>query len=337
MENFLFLLIPLCIGWILDKRFGDPPGLPHLIVGFGHLIAMGEYKLNHGNNRFQKGVVMSTLLITGTFILTLVLCSMCSTHILLSGALGPRVSMIEITEMRYTSILPFIYFLFGKKGIPGIEFNPSDLTFGNSGFIYVPEPLNITSSQFWAYTVIAAVLVFYCLAGTSLIKEVREVFRACDRSLEEGRRQVARIVGRDTSRLSEQEVRTAALETLAENMSDGVIAPLFWYTLLGVPGMLTYKMINTLDSMIGYRNERYHLFGRFAAIIDDFANFIPARLTAILMILVSGRWSLFPFVVKYGSKHLSPNSGYPEAALAGILNCRFGGPHNYFGDMVDKP
>lgn len=180
-------------------------------------------------------------------------------------------------------------------------------------------------------------LIFYCLAGTTLAREVREVFKAVDRSLEEGRKQVARIVGRDTSALSAQEVRTAALETLAENLSDGVIAPLFWYILLGVPGMLAYKMINTLDSMIGYKNERYRQFGCFAARLDDVANFIPARLTAFLMVLASGRWSLLAFVGKYGSQHASPNSGYPEAALAGILNCRFGGPHNYFGKEVWKP
>jgi len=132
-------------------------------------------------------------------------------------------------------------------------------------------------------------------------------------------------------------VRTAALETLAENLSDGVIAPLFWYAVLGVPGMMAYKMVNTLDSMIGYRNERYRQFGCIAARIDDVANYIPARLTALLMILVSGRFSLLRFVGKYGSRHASPNSGYPEAALAGILNCRFGGPHYYFGEEVWKP
>ena len=163
------------------------------------------------------------------------------------------------------------------------------------------------------------------------------VFEAVDRSLDEGRKQVARIVGRDTSALSAQEVRTAALESLAENLSDGVIAPLFWYAVLGVPGMMAYKMVNTLDSMIGYRNERYRQFGCIAARIDDVANYIPARLTALLMILVSGRFSLLRFVGKYGSRHASPNSGYPEAALAGILNCRFGGPHYYFGEEVWKP
>jgi len=186
-----------------------------------------------------------------------------------------------------------------------------------------------------------AVVIFFCLAGTTLVREVREVFRALDRSLDEGRAQVARIVGRDTSELSAQEVRTAALETLAENLSDGVIAPLFWLMLLGVPGMAAYKMVNTLDSMIGYRTERYRDFGCWAAHIDDVANFLPARLTALLMILpvalFTHRYSLFTFVRVNGRRHASPNSGYPEAALAGILDCRFGGPHYYFGQLFDKP
>ena len=182
------------------------------------------------------------------------------------------------------------------------------------------------------------IIIFYCLAGTTLIREVRQVFLAVDRSLEEGRAQVARIVGRDTSQLSAQEVRTAALETLAENLSDGVIAPLFWLALLGVPGMLAYKMVNTLDSMIGYRTERYKDFGCWAAHIDDVANYIPARLTALLMIITQkGRFFLCTFVWKYGRNHASPNSGYPEAALAGILDCRFGGPHYYFGQLFNKP
>ncbi|MCF2707960.1 adenosylcobinamide-phosphate synthase CbiB [Bacteroides pyogenes] len=179
--------------------------------------------------------------------------------------------------------------------------------------------------------------LFFCLAGTTLAKEVRMVFEAVDRSPEEGRVQVARIVGRDTSELSVQEVRAAALETLAENLSDGVIAPLFWFLLLGVPGAMAYKMVNTLDSMIGYHSERYLLFGRIAARIDDAANYIPARLTAFLMILSVGRLSLLPFVKRYGKEHASPNSGYPEAALAGILDCRFGGPHHYFGELFEKP
>ena len=187
---------------------------------------------------------------------------------------------------------------------------------------------------------INAILIFYCLAGHTLRKEVRMVFEAVDRSTEDGRKQVARIVGRDTSELSPQEIRTAALETLAENLSDGVIAPLFWYAIFGVPGMLTYKLINTFDSMVGYQNERYKDFGCWAAHIDDIANYIPARITALLMIIVApvwNKWRLLRFVFHFGPQHASPNSGWPEAALAGILNCRFGGPHNYFGEYFYKP
>lgn len=180
-------------------------------------------------------------------------------------------------------------------------------------------------------------LVFYCLAGTTLVREVRDVFLALDVSLDKGRVQVSRIVGRDTSRLNENEVKKAALETLAENLSDGVVAPLFWYLLLGVPGMLAYKMINTLDSMIGYRTERYKRFGFFAAKIDDISNYLPARITAILMVFVSLRPSLLMFVARNGRLHASPNSGYPESALAGILNCRFGGGHFYFNEYIYKP
>ena len=158
-------------------------------------------------------------------------------------------------------------------------------------------------------------------------------------------------MGRDTQELSAQEVRTAALETLAENLSDGVIAPLFWFAILGTPGMLAYKMVNTLDSMIGYKTDRYRDFGCWAARIDDIANYIPARLTALLMILprlvsfnlhgnskfFTFNFTLFTFVCTNGRRHASPNSGYPEAALAALLNCRFGGPHYYFGQVFDKP
>lgn len=188
-----------------------------------------------------------------------------------------------------------------------------------------------------AVMILSAICIFYCLAGTTLVREVIMVFRQTDISVEAGRRQVARIVGRDTQSLSAQEIRTAALETLAENLSDGVIAPLFWYALLGVPGMLAYKMINTLDSMIGYKSERYKDFGCVAARIDDVANYIPARLTALLMVICSGRISLLGLTWRNGKNHASPNSGYPEAALAAILDCRFGGTHDYFGQQVYKP
>lgn len=265
-------IIALAIGWVSDLIFGDPPCLPHPVVGFGKMIACGEHRLNRGSRRVLKGGVMAVVL-----------------------------------------ILLFFFVVWGIRRLMLAYLSP------------------------WWLLPLDAVLIFYCLAGTTLIREVREVFRAVERSLEEGRTQVARIVGRDTSQLSAQEVRTAALETLAENLSDGVIAPLFWFALLGTPGMMAYKMVNTLDSMIGYRTERYRDFGCLAAHIDDVANYIPARFTALLMIIVSGKWSLLSFVAKYGRNHASPNSGYPEAALAGILDCQFGGTHTYFGEVMEKP
>lgn len=197
--------------------------------------------------------------------------------------------------------------------------------------------LRLLTPYLWLNITFQTILIFYCLAGTTLIREVKMVFQAVDISLESGRRQVARIVGRDTASLSAQEIRTAGLETLAENLSDGVVAPLFWYALLGVPGMMAYKMVNTLDSMIGYKTRRFRSFGMLAARIDDVANYIPSRLTATLMLVVTGKVKFFGFVKHFGPQHASPNSGYPEAALAAILNCRFGGTHDYFGESVYKP
>ncbi len=116
-----------------------------------------------------------------------------------------------------------------------------------------------------------------------------------------------------------------------------MVAPLFWLCLLGVPGMVMYKMVNTLDSMIAYRTERYARFGTWAARIDDIANFIPARLTALLIIAVAPSKRRLSFVLRYGNCHASPNSGWPEAALASVLDCQFGGGHIYHGEFIAKP
>jgi adenosylcobinamide-phosphate synthase len=291
--------ITFLIGWLLDLIFGDPARLPHPIVWFGKMISAYEHSLNKGNHRKLKGALMAIGLILFVFAIAW----------MLRKVLG-------------------IFALFFFDG-------------AHEQVYQIPVLL-------YLFDILA---IFYCLAGTTLIREVRAVFLALDRSLEEGRQQVARIVGRDTSELSAQEVRKAALETLAENLSDGVIAPLFWFAILGTPGMLAYKMVNTLDSMIGYKTERYRDFGCWAAHIDDIANYIPARLTALLMVIANifipllsrrgadrrGGLILLRFIHKYGRCHASPNSGYPEAALAGILDCRFGGPHYYFGQLFDKP
>ncbi len=180
--------------------------------------------------------------------------------------------------------------------------------------------------------------VFYGLANKSLIQEGRAVFDMLqNQGLAAGRKRLSWIVGRDTSQLSPSQIRVAVFETMSENLSDGVIAPLFFYAIGGLPAMMAYKMINTLDSMIGYRHERYEQFGKFAAKLDDVANFVPARLTALWLGLVSGSKRAFYFMLRYGHQHKSPNAGYPEAALAGILDCRFGGPNLYHGAWVDKP
>jgi len=190
----------------------------------------------------------------------------------------------------------------------------------------------------YLYYFVAPVLVFYGLANRNLIQEALKVERKLSKeSLEAGRKQLSYIVGRDTSKLSENETRIAVLETLSENLSDGVIAPLFFYAIGGIPLMFTYKMINTLDSMIGYKSDRFKKFGFFAAKIDDIINFIPARITAFLMVVVALNIRGLKYIFLFGNKHSSPNAGYPEAALAGILNCRFGGSNYYHGKLVEKP
>ena len=189
----------------------------------------------------------------------------------------------------------------------------------------------------WCYMLVATVFVFYGLANRSLIQEGDEVIRVLRaEGLEAGRRRLSWIVGRDTSELTPKEIYTAVLETMAENLSDGVVAPLFYYAIGGFPAMMAYKMVNTLDSMIGYRDERYRRFGCCAARLDDALNYFPARITALLMACVAYRRGLFRFILRNCYMHASPNSGFPESAMAGILDCRFGGAHVYHGLLVEK-
>jgi adenosylcobinamide-phosphate synthase len=204
-------------------------------------------------------------------------------------------------------------------------------------FFYLAQHLLLTFNTITYYT-FTGIFVFYGLANKSLLQEGKEVFDTLERQgLDAGRKRLSWIVGRQTSALNENQIRTAVFETLSENLSDGVIAPLFYYAIGGLPAMMVYKMINTLDSMIGYKSERYFYFGKFAARLDDVVNFIPARLTALLMVLVTFSKRGLQYIFRYGHQHASPNSGYPEAALAGILQCRFGGPNTYHGKMVVKP
>ncbi|MFI3327971.1 MAG: adenosylcobinamide-phosphate synthase CbiB [Rikenellaceae bacterium] len=188
------------------------------------------------------------------------------------------------------------------------------------------------------YIAYSAIFFFYAISNRCLIEEGLKVERILAKGdLAGARKQLSMIVGRDTSELSANQIRSAVVETLSENLSDGVVAPLLYFAIGGIPMMMLYKMINTLDSMVGYKNERYKDFGFVSAKMDDVANFIPARLTAFLMVVASFSWRAITHIAKYSSNHSSPNSGYPESALSGVLDCRLGGPSSYFGTVVEKP
>ena len=174
------------------------------------------------------------------------------------------------------------------------------------------------------------------LAQRSLCDHVAAVARALRMSLPEGRRAVAMIVGRDTAALDEAGVTRAAIESAAENLSDGVVAPAFWFLVAGLPGMLIYKAVNTADSMIGHRTPRYQDFGWASARLDDVLNLIPARLTALMMALAHGWMDARP-ILRDGGLHRSPNAGWPEAAMAVVLNISLSGPRSYHGQMQDFP
>jgi len=191
--------------------------------------------------------------------------------------------------------------------------------------------------------VLEAVLATSLLAQKELGRAVRAVADALSHSLEAGRRQVSQIVGRDPQTLDEAGVSRAAIESLAESASDGVIAPLFWLILGGLPGIALYKAVNTADSMVGHRTERHRDFGWASARLDDVVNWIPARLTALL-VAGAAFWvkgadaeKAWTTALRDAKKHASPNAGWPEAAFAGALGFSLGGPRAYDGEVHDLP
>ena len=181
------------------------------------------------------------------------------------------------------------------------------------------------------------------IAQKSLSDHVQAVADALPHSLADARAAVSKIVGRDTTLLDERGVATAALETLAENTSDGIVAPILWYAILGLPGLVAYKAINTADSMIGHKSEKYLNFGWAAARLDDLINLPASRLTGALFTLAALTHGKPPMhnawkaMWRDAGKHHSPNAGWPEAAMAGALGLQFGGPRSYHGEMVDLP
>ncbi|WP_073025008.1 adenosylcobinamide-phosphate synthase CbiB [Lutispora thermophila] len=195
----------------------------------------------------------------------------------------------------------------------------------------------------WLNFMLSVIFMYYCIAGKCLQKEAYKIMSVLFQdNLPEARKLLSYIVGRDTGRLDEEGIARGLIETVSENTSDGIIAPLFYMFIGGPPLAMAYKAINTLDSMVGYKNDKYKDFGWASAKLDDIANYIPARLTAIFMvasafILGKDYKNSFRIVLRDGRKHLSPNSGYPEAAVAGALGIMLGGANYYFGKLVVKP
>jgi adenosylcobinamide-phosphate synthase len=199
----------------------------------------------------------------------------------------------------------------------------------------------VAGGSYWcaakARGVAGIVLGWTCLATRNLVDESVAVLHAPD--LESARLRLSRIVGRDTQSLPETEVHRALIETLAESACDGIVAPLFYMAIGGARLAMAYKAVNTLDSMIGHADERYFYFGKVAARLDDVANFLPSRLTALLIAMAAGRNARSALLIwrRDGAKHKSPNAGQPESAMAGALHARLGGTNTYDGEIVEAP
>lgn len=202
------------------------------------------------------------------------------------------------------------------------------LAAGLAGWLIAALPLG------WLWSVLLAAIL---LAQRSLVTHVRAVADGLRYGVNPGRRAVTMIVGRDTSALDESGVARAAIESAAENFGDGVVAPAFWFLVAGLPGILIYKLVNTADSMIGYRTPRHEAFGWAAARLDDVLNYIPARLTAGLIALAFWSARAVDVTLQDARLHRSPNAGWPEAAMAGVLDVALSGPRSYHGEMREFP
>ena len=203
----------------------------------------------------------------------------------------------------------------------------------NSAIGLLPAPLNF---------LIEGIIIAILLAGKSLYEHIEAVRKPlAEGDIEGARFAVSMIVGRDTSCLDSSDIGRAAIETGAENLSDGILAPAIWYLLGGLPLLFAYKMINTADSMVGYKSARYYAFGWGSAILDDIVNFFPARITALLIMITAflrgTAGQAFRAMKNDASKHASPNAGYPEAAMAGALGLRLGGARWYRGHLLSLP
>jgi adenosylcobinamide-phosphate synthase len=187
-------------------------------------------------------------------------------------------------------------------------------------------------SAIWKILIVAILL-----SHKSLTEHVTAVSLGLQKNLSQGRTAVAMIVGRDTANLAETDIARSAIESAAENFSDGIIAPLFWFLIGGLPGILIYKFVNTSDSMIGYKNIQYNQFGWAAARLDDLLNWIPARLSGLLICIVHQNNSALNIMWRDAKLHRSPNAGWPESAMAGVLDVSISGPRSYEGVIKNYP
>lgn len=187
---------------------------------------------------------------------------------------------------------------------------------------FLPLVLNI---------IISSLIASMFIAHRMLYDSVKDILNCKNK-----KKAISMLVSRDTQDMSESDIYKAAIETYAENLSDGVVAPVFYLLLFNLPGIIIYKAINTMDSMVGYKNEKYEKYGKAAAILDDIVNYIPARITAVLIMLISAEKNIFAFY-KQGSKHDSPNAGHPITAMALALGVKLGGDTYYFGKLKSKP
>jgi len=303
----------LTLAYILDLIIGDPRWLPHPVRVIGWLIEKMERILRKSEVRSQKSEVKGR----------------------------------DLAEKLYGVLLVAV--------VAGITYS-----------IFYTLNLIVLTSHFSLLTsyLLFAILVFLTsttLASNDLIKSGKTVIDAVNMGdKESAREKLSFIVGRDTKQLDNKGILKATIETLAENTSDGIIAPLFYFAIGGLPLAMTYKAINTLDSMVGYRNEKYKNFGWASAKLDDIVNYIPARITGILIFIATiiliaidrfknvlrfglsrssalNSLNCLNIMLRDGRKHLSPNSGIPEAAMAGALGVRLGGPSFYGGIIIEKP
>ena len=287
LSNVKIRIIILSAAFILDLIFGDPKGMPHIIVYIGKLIKYVEDRLwtvfdLHPLQNEDKGKKLAA-----------------------GGLLWFIVTGISVAVPTF-----FVWLIWSMNKYAGIAAE--------------------------------CFLCYQLLAVRSLFAESMRVYRALkDGDVEGARLAVSMIVGRDTAKLDEKGIVRAAVETVAENTSDGIVAPIFYMAVFGLPGMLLYKTCNTLDSMVGYKNERYMYFGRVSARIDDVLNFIPSRIAGFIMAMVCGAAGFdtrnaMRIFLRDRKNHTSPNSAHCEAAMAGALNIQLGGDTWYFGKLHRK-